>query len=227
MPKYWWAKKIGWFCLKTVILKYQRIKFGSFAMAKVGYLHVSSTCSICINLLQRYIYPQFMPPSAIHGKFNKNRTLRLRRARGRLELTDPPYIESSCLQASDAPTKRLAIQQQACSWLVVVQKLHRIFWPHILHIFIDNPLPYRTELLQTSLQAAWDGDRQFCHCYFLHALHSEERGRINESDYHYSIITPPIFVAKSNWQKGGGHNVEWVIAEMDLITWLSTAMKRT
>ena len=38
----------------------------------------------------------FMPPSPIHEKLNKNRrTLWLWRTRGRLELTVPPYIESS------------------------------------------------------------------------------------------------------------------------------------
>ena len=30
-----------------------------------------------------------------------------------------------------------------------------------------------------------------------------ERGRINETDYPYSIISPPILVAKPNQQKGG------------------------
>ena len=29
-------------------------------------------------------------------------------------------------------------------------------------------------------------------------LHSEERGRINETNYHYSIMSPPILVTKSN-----------------------------
>ena len=66
------------------------------------------------NLLWRYVYPQFMLPSAIHGKFDKNgRTLRLRQTRGRLELAIPPCIESSYLLASDTPTKRLATWQQA------------------------------------------------------------------------------------------------------------------
>ena len=31
-----------------------------------------------------------------------------------------------------------------------------------------------------------------------------ERGRINETNYMYSIISPPILVAKPNQQKGGG-----------------------
>ena len=39
---------------------------------------------------------------------------------------------------------------------------------------------------------------------FLRALYSEERGCITETNYHYSIISPPILVAKSNRQKGGG-----------------------
>ena len=43
------------------------------------------------------------------------RTLRLRRTRGRLELTVPPYIECSYLLASDTPTKRLATRRQARS----------------------------------------------------------------------------------------------------------------
>ena len=32
----------------------------------------------------------------------------------------------------------------------------------------------------------------------------QERGRINETNYSYSIISPPILVAKPNQQKGGG-----------------------
>ena len=32
---------------------------------------------------------------------------------------------------------------------------------------------------------------------------SGERGRINETDYPYSIISPPILVAKPNQQKEG------------------------
>ena len=43
------------------------------------------------------------------------RTLRLRRTRGRLELTVPPYIECSYLLASDKPTKPLATRRQARS----------------------------------------------------------------------------------------------------------------
>ena len=43
------------------------------------------------------------------------RTLRLRRTRGRLELTVPPYIECSYLLASDTPTKPLATRRQARS----------------------------------------------------------------------------------------------------------------
>ena len=54
-----------------------------------------SPLTICINLLRRYIYLQFTPPSAIHGKVNKNeRTLRLGRTRGRLELIVTP----SCIE---------------------------------------------------------------------------------------------------------------------------------
>ena len=80
-------------------------------------LRLKAPLTICINLLSRYIYLQFMPPLAIHGKFNKNeRTLWLRWTRGRLELTVPPYIESSYLLASNTPTKRLAMWQQARSW---------------------------------------------------------------------------------------------------------------
>ena len=33
---------------------------------------------------------------------------------------------------------------------------------------------------------------------------SRKKGRINETNYMYSIISPPIFVAKPNQQKGGG-----------------------
>ena len=33
---------------------------------------------------------------------------------------------------------------------------------------------------------------------------SGKGGRINETDYPYSIISPPILVAKPNQQKGGG-----------------------
>ena len=54
----------------------------------------------CTNSLRRYIYLQFKPPPPDHG-----RTLRLRRTRGRSELTVPPYIECSYLLASDTPTK--------------------------------------------------------------------------------------------------------------------------
>ena len=63
--------------------------------------------TIYIDLLQRHIYLQFTLPSAIHRKFNKNgRTLHLQRTRERLELTIPPYIESSYLLASGTPTKQ-------------------------------------------------------------------------------------------------------------------------
>ena len=34
-------------------------------------------------------------------------------------------------------------------------------------------------------------------------LHTEEREHVNETNYHYSIISPPMLVAKSNKQKGG------------------------
>ena len=71
--------------------------------------------TICMNLLRRYIYLQFTLPLAIHGKFNNGRTLQLRRMRGRLELTVPPYIKSSYLLASITPTKRLATWWQARS----------------------------------------------------------------------------------------------------------------
>ena len=74
---------------------------------------ISPPLHICINLLRRYIYLQFMFLSTIHRKFNKNgRTLRLRRTRGRLELTVPPNMESSYLLASDTLTERLATRQQ-------------------------------------------------------------------------------------------------------------------
>ena len=72
--------------------------------------------TICINLLQRY---QFMPPSAIHGKFNKNgRTLRLQRTRGRLEHIAPPYIESSYLYwpAIHRPSDWLHSGRLIASW---------------------------------------------------------------------------------------------------------------
>ena len=56
--------------------------------------------TICINSQRRYIYLQCTPPSAIHGKFNKNRRiLRLQQTREGLELTVPPCIESSYLLA--------------------------------------------------------------------------------------------------------------------------------
>ena len=94
--------------------------------------------TICINLVRRYICPQFMPPSAIHGKFTNNRrTLWLRWTIGRLELTVPTCIGSSYLHAvlaSDTPTKWFAKQWQA----VVVRKLHCVFWPHTLYAFVDN-----------------------------------------------------------------------------------------
>ena len=46
---------------------------------------------------------------------DRGRTLRLRRATGRLEITVPPYIKCSYLPANDTLTKRLATQQQAHS----------------------------------------------------------------------------------------------------------------
>ena len=61
------------------------------------------------NLLWRYIYLQFKPPP------NHERTPRLRRMRGTLEITIPPYVECSYLLASDTPTKWLATQWQARS----------------------------------------------------------------------------------------------------------------
>ena len=33
----------------------------------------------------------------------------------------------------------------------------------------------------------------FCHCCFSRALHSEEKERINETNFHYSIICPPPY----------------------------------
>ena len=62
---------------------------------------------------------------------------------------------------------------------------------------IHDPLPCRTEPLRASSQVARDGDRQFCHCCFSHALH-------NETNHYYSIISPYLYIAKSNRQKGGG-----------------------
>ena len=61
------------------------------------------------------VYPSPIYGPLGHGKSNNGRTLRLRRARGRLKLTVPPYIESSYLLASDTLTKRLAMGWQACS----------------------------------------------------------------------------------------------------------------
>ena len=40
-------------------------------------------------------------------------------------------------------------------------------------------------------------------------LTNEERGHINETNYHYSIVSPPILVAKSNQQKGGVMSSEY------------------
>ena len=56
-----------------------------------------------------------MPALAIHKKKKNGRTLQLQQMRGRLELTVPPYIESSYLLTSDTPTKQLAMLQHACS----------------------------------------------------------------------------------------------------------------
>ena len=68
-------------------------------------LDITPPWIISLNLMQTYIYLQFTPPSAIHGNFNsKGGTLRLRRTREMLELTVPPYVESSYLLASDTPT---------------------------------------------------------------------------------------------------------------------------
>ena len=116
--------------------------------------------------------------------------------RGRLELTIPPCIESSYLLASDTPTKRLtAMQRQVCGG---VKTASRFLTAHTLCLLW--PLPCRTEPLRALSQAARDGDRQFCRRCFPHALHSEERGCLIETNYYYK----PILVAKSNQQKGGG-----------------------
>ena len=142
-------------------------------------------------LLRRYIYLQFTPPSAIHEKFNKNeRTLRLRWMRGRLELTVPPCIESSYLLASDIPTKWLATRQQSRG---CAKTASRFLTAHTLrlHWKFHDPFPCRTEPLWASSQAARDGDRHFYLCCFPRTLHSEERGRINETNYYYSIMSPP------------------------------------
>ena len=138
--------------------------------------------TICIN--RRYIYFQFTPPSAIHKK--NGRTLWLQQTRGRLVLTIPPYMESSYLLASDTLTKWLATPQQvrSYSW----------WWCKNCIVFSDRtqsaPLLIHDPSPRASSQAVRDGDKQFCHCYFPCALHSDERGCINDTNYHYTIISP-------------------------------------
>ena len=135
------------------------------------------------------------PPLAIHGEFSKNgRTLELRQTRGRLELTVPPYIESSYLwPAIHRPSGWIRGSRLVASWwwcenCIVFSDAHTLH----LHWWFHDSLPCRTEPLRALLQAAWDSDGQFCHCCFLRALYSEERGHINETNYQYSIISPPL-----------------------------------
>ena len=110
---------------------------------------------------------QFTPPSVLHGKFNKNgRTLRLRRTRGRLELTVPPYIESSYLRGS-----RLVASRWWCKNCIAFSDC-----THSASSLIHDPLPCRIQQLQASSHAVRDSDRQFSHCCFPFVLHSKEGG---------------------------------------------------
>ena len=76
-----------------------------------------------------YLSIQFTPPSASATPTNERK---VRTHRTTL------YMKSSYLLASDTPTKRLATQRQARILLVVVRKLHRVFWPLTLCVFIEN-----------------------------------------------------------------------------------------
>ena len=60
--------------------------------------------TICMNLLLRYIYLQFMPPTASATPTNEKKV--------RTHHTTL-YMKSSFLLASDTPTKRLATRRQA------------------------------------------------------------------------------------------------------------------
>ena len=99
-----------------VIKKYLSVNLHTVLTRHYAPFNYKPPLTICINLLWRYIYLQFTPPLAIHGKSNKNgKTLQLRRMRGRLELTVPTYTESSYLLASDTTTNRLATRWLARS----------------------------------------------------------------------------------------------------------------
>ena len=141
--------------------------------------------TICNDLLQRYIYLQFMPSSAIHGKFNeRGRTLRLWQTRGRLELTVPPYIQSSYLLASNTPNKRLATWWQARSYIAGAKtasclhtlQLHwfMILYPAELSHFELHHKPYKTVMNNSTIAVS--------------LVRFTARKGAYETNYHYSII---------------------------------------
>ena len=156
----------------SVILVFMKKQWHTILTRHYAPFDYKPSLTICINLLRRYIYLQFTHPSAIHGKFNKNgRTLQLWWMRGRLEITIPPWLESSYLLASNTPRPN--------DWLCSGRLVASWWWCENCIVFSDHthsaPLPCRTEPLRASSQATRDGDGQFCHCYFPRALHSTAR----------------------------------------------------
>ena len=156
--------------------------------------------TIFVNLLWRYIYLQFTPPSTVHGKFIQDgRTLLLRRTRGRLELTVPPYEESSYLLASDTSTKQLATRRQACSQLVVVQKCITFSdCTYILCALIDSGY-FAVQNQATTGFIASSTRRWQTFLPLLFLSHAPRRGKGHIT----AIISLPLLVAKSNRQKWG------------------------
>ena len=133
----------------------------------------------CMNLLLRYIYLQFMPPLASATPTNE------RKVRTHCTIL---YMKSSYLLASDIPTSDwLRGGRLVSSWWWCIAFSDRSHSAPSLIISWSFALQnWATTSFITSCTR-----RQFCHFCFPHALHREERGRINETNYHYSIISPP------------------------------------
>ena len=88
------------------------------------------------------------------------------------------------------------------SKLVVMWKLHRVFWSHMLCACIDNFMILNwatTSFIANHTRRWWTIWRLL----FPSCARRWGKGCINETDYHYSIISPLMLVAKSNRLKGG------------------------
>ena len=95
--------------------------------------------TFCINLLWMFIHLQFTPPSPIHDK--NGRTEELCNSDEREEGWNSPYHPIYSLATYWPAIHRLSNCLCGCrlvSQLVVVRKLHRVFWLHTLCAFIDN-----------------------------------------------------------------------------------------